>query len=228
MPEPFDFEAMRQRMVDGMQIQLGPDLPPEMREQRAREESDRMCRELAKERRLSRIRACRIPITASDERMLIDDALTETRCLRAVREWLESSDPRPWLFLSGTVGRGKTVAASWALIRGNNGSGYISGRELERVFTARYGDEIKTQESVLNAPTLVVDDIGRERDAASMTAALLDVVDYRRSAHDRTIAITNLTRQQFNERYADERLVSRLSECALWITDKGEDLRRRK
>jgi DNA replication protein DnaC len=165
-----------------------------------------------------------MPITASDVELLVEDKLQDTKCLQSVRAWLGAARTKPWLVLSGTVGRGKTMAAAWVLTK-HNGL-YVGARELERVFAARYGDEVEGQRTYTDCGGLVIDDVGRERDADGMSAALLDLVDYRRGQRQSTILITNFSRKQFSERYPDERLQSRLSECALWIADAGPDLRR--
>jgi chromosomal replication initiation ATPase DnaA len=168
-----------------------------------------------------------LPITATDQRLLLDGKLDpKVKALEAVASWLPS--PVPWLMLLGSTGRGKTLAAGWALVQ--RGGRYVGARELERVATARYGDEAELFSKLLETRLLVVDDIGRERDAGNMTAALLDLVDERRKRGQKTIAIANIAKAAFLELYADERLLSRLNEpgIAAWIADTGPDLRARK
>ena len=163
-----------------------------------------------------------MPITESDRVMLRSGTLDSTRCLQVVRTWLDTD--RPWLVLSGAVGRGKTLAAVWALtVRSGR---YIGAREAERVFVARYGDEIDEQRDLLKTKLLVLDDVGRERSAAGMEATLLDLVDARRG-REKSILIANQSRDVFRKRYSDPRLLSRLDECAQWLSEGGPDLRRR-
>jgi len=178
--------------------------------------------------RMQRFEALDVPITAPDADRLIDGRLdTSVKALVAVQAWLPTSVP--WLLLTGSVGRGKTLAAAWALLERGAGR-YIGARELERISTARYGDEAETFAALLRTCLLIVDDIGRERDAGHMTAALLDLVDERRKRGQKTIAISNMARGAFLKAYADERLLSRLGEpgIALWFSDAGPDMRARK
>jgi len=173
-----------------------------------------------------RIRALKLPITAADERRLVAGELVDTKFLRNVRTWLATD--RPWIVLSGPVGRGKTIAAGEACARERRKSYYVGARELERIFTARYGDEVEQQRALIECRgVLVIDDVGRERDAGGMTAALRELVDGRRGRGAKSIAITNLSVEQFQQRYPDERLWSRITECAAWVTDRGPDMRRK-
>lgn len=182
-------------------------------------------RERDREQLKDRIRALKLPITAADEARLVVGTLEETTFLRHVRTWLDTE--RPWIVLSGPVGRGKTLAAGEALARERRKSCYLGARELERIFTARYGDEIDLQRKLIECRGIVViDDVGRERDAEGMAAALLDLVDARRGRGQKSIAITNLSATQFQARYPDERLWSRIVECAAWVIDRGPDMRR--
>jgi DNA replication protein DnaC len=174
------------------------------------------------EARWAMIRRFKLPITEADEQRLFNRTVEDRGMVQAVRRW-EASD-KPWIMLAGTVGRGKTIAAADALVRRERGR-YVAARELERVFAARYGAEVEQQEAICNIPFLVIDDIGRERDADGMKDALLEVVD-RRRGRMRTIAITNMHKAAFVERYADVRLHSRLDESAAWYAEKGDDMRR--
>ena len=172
-----------------------------------------------------KIRALRLPITAEDEEMLVLGELSDTKFLRNVRTWLTTD--RPWIVLSSPTGRGKTLAAAEAIARERRRSWYMSARELERIFTARYGDEVEKQQVLIDCRgVLVLDDIGTERDPRGMGAALLALVDARRGVGHRTIATTNLSRADFQALYPEERLWSRLVECMVWMTDKGDDMRR--
>jgi DNA replication protein DnaC len=153
--------------------------------------------------------------------VLVDGSITQTKMVATVRNWLDTD--RPWLTLCGTVGRGKTMAAAWALVE--RAGRYVPARELERIFAARYGDELKEQEALISTRFVVVDDIGRERDAEGMTTALLELIDQRRRSGRRTIAITNLSKQEFLRRYQDARLHDRLNESATWGVDTGASMR---
>ncbi|HMI92627.1 MAG TPA: ATP-binding protein [Polyangiales bacterium] len=177
--------------------------------------------------RRRRLDSFKLPLTAKDADLLLADALDmHLKSIVAVSSWLASNVP--WILLLGSTGRGKTLAAAWALMQ--HGGRYVGARELERLATARYGDEAETFTELLATRTLVVDDIGRERDVGHMTAVLLDLVDERRKRGQKTIAISNVAKAAFLKTYADERLLSRLSEpgIASWVSDAGTDLRRAK
>lgn len=176
-------------------------------------------------RQLDRVlRLHTLPIKTSDAEVIANGSAKRTRCVAAVDAWLASDVPI--LVLSGGVGRGKTFAAAYAYHQRRDAK-YIGAREFERVFSARYGDELEAQDTCMTVSMLVVDDVGRERDAEAMTYALLDLVDDRRKDDRRTILISNLGRQQLKQRYRDERLWSRLGEpdVCMWLIDKGEDMR---
>lgn len=178
----------------------------------------------ARRARQSLLDSWNAPVTSGDRALLIADKLKdgdEWVSYAHVREWLAGD--KPWLLLLGTTGRGKTLAALWAAmkLRGK----YVGAREFERIVSARYGDEVDDTRSLMNCHMLVIDDAGRERDAAAMTSALLDMVDHRRG-RQRSILIANMTPKRFKETYPDERLHSRLAECADICKDAGVDMRR--
>lgn len=179
--------------------------------------------ELARRQRDQRAEAIRdLPLTEADARMLAGGQERDTESLEAVRKWAEARNT-PVLVLCGSVGRGKTIAAGWLLA--THGGRYEGARALQRLFRADFGDQLEEQERIMRAGNLVVDDLGREDDAVRMTSVLLDLVDWRRRRNHRTLLISNLSRKAFRSRYSDERLLSRLRECARWVHDKGEDMR---
>jgi DNA replication protein DnaC len=179
----------------------------------------------------SRVLDLGLPITAADEALLVLDQLSDSigASLPAVREWLADGRRRPWLWLCGPMGRGKTLAACWALMQRSTGR-LVGARELERLHMTRFGDEtVAAYELLCRARMLVVvDDLGREDTAAKMQSALLDLVDQRRGTGHLTIVTTNLKRDDLVKRYADPRLWSRAEECSQWLDDRGPDLRARK
>lgn len=149
--------------------------------------------------------------------------LLETASLKAARTWLQNPKARPWLVLSGGTGAGKSIAAAWVLTE--RGAVWISANQLNRIFAANFGEQLEEQQSVCRCHTLVLDDVGGEHDAARMCSALLEILDSRKS-HSRTIVTTNLGKKAFADRYANERLTSRLHELVEWHGDAGPDLRR--
>ena len=165
-----------------------------------------------------------IPVNAADLQLLASDDIQQTRAVKATRLWLATE--QPVLVLSGPCGRGKTVACADALLRQHGR--YARASDVARLFLASFGDDVELREKLIHEPQLLVlDDIGTELRADLMSVALIEAVDARRRGQ-RTILITNLSRAAFEQRYADERLHSRLAQAATWIIDPGADLRRQR
>lgn len=166
-------------------------------------------------------------LTEDDIRDIVKRAQPlDTKFIRDVHSWMLDHQGRPVLVLSGTVGRGKTYAAAWALAHADGS--YVPANEFVRIFSARFGDDRVEQSRLMQQSLLVIDDIGREGRAnqEAMLSALVEVVDARRSSKRRTILITNEDRRRFVERYGDERLVSRLAQSGVFRSDSGGDYRR--
>lgn len=164
-------------------------------------------------------------LPAGDVARIADPAgALELPMLAHVRQWLTT--PRPILVLSGLQGRGKTVAAAWAIAL--LGGVYLSIEDLVRLAGARFGADAARFGSALGSAMLVLDDVGREsaEDAERVRAALVELVDKRRGDRMRTIVTTNLSARDFAKAYPDPRLTSRLTQSAAWRTDVGPDLRR--
>lgn len=178
-----------------------------------------------------RILALDLPVTEADEALLARGDLRDDVgvSLPAVRAWLAERPRKAWLWLGGPTGRGKTLAACWALLARGKGR-LVGARELERLHMTRFGDEaVRAYEHICRARyLLVLDDLGREDDADKMQRALLDLVDQRRGSGHLTIVTSNMRRESVRKRYPDKRLWSRLDECSLWVDDVGPDMRTRR
>ena len=135
-----------------------------------------------------------------------------------VMEWWKTATPI--IFLSGTVGRSKTVAAAWAIAR--MGGAYLRAASMWRVFES-YDDSEQTK--YLDARVLLLDDLGREKDTTQGLRHLETIVDDRRSRGRRTIITTNQDGAQIKKTYADGRLWSRLKQDYVFRSDSGRDLR---
>lgn len=149
------------------------------------------------------------------------DRMLDTDALRIMRTWLHPSCSRPALFLTSIPGQGKTVASAWALAnlvvpdneeyagryftlaglcklhskaQGGNAQGDAAERELN---------------AVLASPLLVLDELGRELDAARGALVMHEVLDRRQWRSRMTIITTNLNKAALVERY-DAGILDRL------------------
>jgi len=155
--------------------------------------------------------------------------------------WKDPPSPRPWLFLSGPTGLGKThlaVAICQAVdkkivisVGGDDQCGY--GRivywpiaELAtRLRELRFGDVDTTLLECKRAHLLVFDDLGTEFAVGSINNSVLEVLNYRYRELLPTVLTTNLTEKEFVERYGD-RMASRIMEVATRVALSGPDYRK--
>lgn len=137
---------------------------------------------------------------------------------------------KPWLVLSGPTGCGKSGAAAQLLYESSiPGARCVTADMLARLHGAYFGEGFERMERLRHCPLLVVDEVGTEIDRARFEAALLDIVDARKSAkRTPTVLTTNLSGVTFCAYYQNARLHSRMSEQIDWHDVKGEDLRKRK
>lgn len=144
-------------------------------------------------------------------------------------------DPgRNVLALCGPTGLGKTLAAAWAITR--EGGLYVKVDELIRDY-ARWERDRTAMDATSNvwrryqrSHLVVLDEVGRERDADLARDAFYKLVDERQSRRKQlTIIITNLSKTDFQTRLKggayDARTYSRLARDA-WVVDlSGRDRR---
>lgn len=157
---------------------------------------------------------------------ILTDQARDTKALRMVRAWVASS--RPALVLLGDPGRGKTVAAAWALAR-------VAGRYVteQQLCEMRKGEwrTRKSYETHLCTELLVIDELGRERDADLALQVMLDVIDARQRLPRRTLLLGNAEKELLIERY-DRASLDRLGldsdEAGIAIVRylRGESLRK--
>ena len=177
----------------------------------------------ARSRRRQRLEAVGIELERNLHRQVVYDRdLKPTRSLSAVRGWLPRRD-YPMLVLNGNRGCGKSGAAAYAIANWDQSAHWISAADVIRVFSGHFGDALKRQETMKRARLLVLDDVGTEGDASRMCSALVELLDERKQR--KTIVTTNLNKEAWLIRYADDRLHSRLKESAAFIGDAGPDLR---
>lgn len=152
--------------------------------------------------------------------------LERTKAIRAVVRWRTARvDDWPTLVLKGPRGTGKSVAAIWYLAQ--TGGHIRSPTSVARVWISTTNRAADEQLELCQSATLLIDDVGTElpHQVAAVGAALRELLEARQSL--RTILTTNLTREAFEARYPDERLISRM-ERAAWVDVDGPDLRSRR
>lgn len=174
---------------------------------------------------LDRAKDCRVTDDVR-EALVSRNGLRDTASRSAVRVWIDDAQARPWLVLSGGTGCGKSVAAAEYVAE--HGALWVRAELLVRVFQANFGDQFEQQELIRDCRDLVLDDIGSEAEPLKMCSVLIEILDARKSRRQRTIVTTNLGKRAFAERYANERLISRLAEQIAWHGDTATDLRRPK
>jgi DNA replication protein DnaC len=157
-------------------------------------------------RRARHIACLDAPLSAADRQALTDRTLDDTPALAIVRGWAAAASTergKRVLVLLGAPGAGKTIAACWLLSQ-HGRSRYTKIRDLCRLFRADWGDDRKAYEALVNAPTLVVDELGTERDAMLASAALQELIDERQKPGVLTLLVGNLTREEFLGGYSPE------------------------
>lgn len=154
-------------------------------------------------------------------------ALEESPALQAVGPFVAPAMKPTLLVLAGGVGTGKSVAAAWACA-------FNTGRFIKAIDLIRAGlfDDDEVLPPLIRAPLIAIDDLGMEPiDGKGYGyAALYDLLDRRYDAGRKTIVTTNLTMDQFRDRYgtgAGERLWDRVREVGIWVDIPGASLRRR-
>lgn len=156
--------------------------------------------------------------------------LADTDAMRHARKFVYL--PRKLLVLAGGVGVGKTTAAAWVALKGQDPRpGFMRISELER--RGRY--DKKLDEWLRDKTSLVIDDVGAEvLDGKGVFRSLMDeVVDTFYSNRRTLVMTTNLRprrkdsaeQEQFLERYGD-RVWSRLNQLGVWGDCGTRDLRK--
>jgi DNA replication protein DnaC len=152
---------------------------------------------------------------------LYDGKSQSTDAIRHVRTWLGTETP--CLILCGGVGTGKTYAAMWAA-RERWGE-FVPAQHLPRRVDP-WKHEAETSKPLrLDAPLIVVDDLGAEADETRFHQALFAIVNARNASDRRTLITTNLAIPQIRPRYGD-RIADRLNAMAKAVQLKGASLRK--
>lgn len=138
---------------------------------------------------------------------------------KAVEAFLSSSTRT--LLLLGPTGRGKSAAATWAVVESPGANAWIAATEC------RVGAWDDLRPKALKASILVVDDLGRESSDWA-TREWADLLELRHNRGRKTIVTSNLTAQQLTSRYG-ERVESRINDARFSVVVKalGADIRKR-
>lgn len=149
-----------------------------------------------------------------------------TPALELVEEWMASArtSGRYVLALVSSTGTGKTLAAArvFEFARAR----YVTARDATKLAGSLYGEAPALWAELLDAPVLVIDEIGAWSDRTQEPAAITEALD-RRQFRKGTLLLSNLTPPQLDE-FLGERAASRLAQVSAVIPVGGADLRRRR
>lgn len=149
----------------------------------------------------------------------------------------EHGAPGVMLVLAGKTGTGKSVAAAEAIAKARAPAQlkyrprFVAVADYVR---ACQGDTERgigqwTEHEIQCCNTLALDDLGTEWASASdfSSHVIRELLERRERERNTTIMTTNLSRQDFANRYGT-RIVSRIAGAGKWIQISGDDMRRPK
>ena len=177
-----------------------------------------------------RLDGCSLP--TADRHRIVAGNFEKTDSVRAVAKLLgraETSDgPSRGLILSGGVGTGKTFGACTALVHHRaddfwfSTGTYVEPDDLHAIRHPRRDDPGPKRE--LKGYITVLDDVGTETDP-KFPHAFLELINECISFTPRVLILTtNLTKEQFRERY-DARIIDRLNSFETWVQLRGASRR---
>lgn len=145
-----------------------------------------------------------------------------------VREWWEDRDQKQGLLLSGPTGTGKTHQA-WAIgiecIRTTDYDPTFRSVPMLLAELSPGNDHARVVKRYAQAPFLILDDLGTERDTPYAAEQVHLIIDSRYAEMKPTVLTTNVPGRKFSEHFG-ERLSSRLHEMCKVVAVKGPDRRR--
>lgn len=202
-------------------------------------------RDTERDSRRARLRASGIAkhLADGDEELILGGKLEPVAAVKLVRLWArlyEVHGAKPWLWLNGPRGIGKTLAAGECIA--NWGARYVSFQQLIRDTTARERGSRDAQASWARIYAgqflIVLDEVGLEEDRQKDHAriALHEFVEVRRRRATPTIVLSNkrgdTIRERFRTNWYDKRTESRLAQVLFRDADgrglhelAGTDLR---
>lgn len=146
-----------------------------------------------------------------DVRMLVANKERKRRAITCIDGWLETDCP--FLVMLGFSGCGKTIATGHMIA--SLGGVYVHTRNLERIFSASFGEPLYEQERIKKARYAVIDDLDTEIDSVRFCGSLYEVIDARQGK--RTVLTSNINRKRFDEIYSDERIQRRLKRAKFYV-----------
>ena len=185
----------------------------------------KMICEREREIRAERIRPHRRLVTDEDFRRIVRGEL-DTRAAEIVTKFLAAPESNPRarvLWLAGSVGVGKTVAAIGAIA--DVGGRVASADQVRRAYGQEHDEARELRVHLEDCGLLVVDDVGTARSADEEKRALYELVNARQGGRRRTILTGNLDAHEIAARY-DERLLSRVRHVGAIVDCGKKSLRR--
>lgn len=182
---------------------------------------------LGAERRRAAMLTAGVLLPARDITAIATDAVKRTGALDAARQWCDpfrvgpiTDDVRPWLFLIGSAGVGKSFAAAWMIAEAGRGR-VIRASQLVAVMCPSYDDE--SYGKIDTGDPGVLEDLGAEHDEKRFASALGEYFETRLNTP--TIITSNLSAADLRNRY-DARLLDRVRDRAVVVELAGESMRR--
>jgi DNA replication protein DnaC len=185
-----------------------------------------VCGDVARRRALRILDALPVHFRTTTLETFPRDTVTQRAIVRAVEAW-ERQDDRPWLYLHGPPGRGKTGLAVAVLRRAGERGASINFTvvpELLLKLRATYdhadgaGTELDLLSALASVDVLLLDDLAANRGTEWAAERLFDVLGPRYERRLRTLLTSNLDLDQLEQHLGHARLVSRIVESADILT----------
>lgn len=149
------------------------------------------------------------------------------QALQFINEFNDNND-NIGLFMSGTVGSGKSfLAAATGKVLLSKGYNiiYLTAKEFEdtiKNFSDPSFEEKK--QNILNTDLLILDDMGIETKSDYVSNEILKLLDYRITYNKKMIITSNLTMSEIGKQY-ESRIYSRISSNFKYLKFYGYDVR---
>ncbi len=176
--------------------------------------------------RLERLAPFRGVVTDDDFRRIIRDEL-DTKAAKTVRAFTAARDTNPrarFLWLTGSLGVGKTVAALWAIAE--VGGRYATSEEVRRAYAQEHDEARYLRPRLVDCRLLVVDDVGTAKDESGEERALFELLNARQGGRRQTILTGNLSRAEVSQRFRG-RVMDRVFHSGAVVDCGNRGLRRK-